>query len=147
MLEAWEISQAAIIASTAHAHQRDKHGRAYILHPFRVAMRVYHPLRPAALLHDVVEDTSWTLRDLRKHGFAERTLHIVDLMTRRDGQSHHEYMERLLESEDASLVKLADMLDNTDPRRGPVPGNLGERYRKSIALIEARWPGIRQTII
>src|SRR5687767_1621927 len=61
----------------AHGEQVDKGGNPYYLHPICVSMRLLHPtteMRHASLLHDVVEDTSHTLEDLRAKGYSERVI-------------------------------------------------------------------------
>ena len=73
----------------AHEGQMDKSGRPYYLHPMRVAMRLMQCSgveRHAALLHDVVEDTSVTLSDLRVLGYSEEIVELVDLLSRRKDQ-------------------------------------------------------------
>ena len=108
----------------AHEGQIDKSGRPYYLHPLRVAMRLAHCTaaeRHAALLHDVVEDTAVTLRDLHDMGYGAEVLELVDLLTRRkpEGESHNAYVERIVQSRNvkALRVKLADVYDNMSPAR------------------------------
>lgn len=108
----------------AHEGQIDKSGRPYYLHPIRVAMRLVHCTpneRHAALLHDVVEDTSVTLENLRAMGYSEEVLELVDLLSRRKphGESHNQYIERIVRSRNvqALRVKLADLYDNMSPAR------------------------------
>ena len=58
------------LAYAAHAGQVDKAGMPYIFHPYEVALQVQTEEEVcAALLHDVVEDTDWTMEDLRAAGF------------------------------------------------------------------------------
>ena len=53
------------IAATAHEHQVDKAGEPYILHPLCLLARAQtDDERIVALLHDVVEDSDWTLKAL-----------------------------------------------------------------------------------
>ena len=60
------------LAYAAHAGQVDKAGMPYIFHPYEVALQVQAEEEVcAALLHDVVEDTDWTMEDLRAAGFPE----------------------------------------------------------------------------
>ncbi|MFP5392790.1 MAG: hypothetical protein ACLGI6_14780 [Gammaproteobacteria bacterium] len=59
------IETAIKLAVDAHAGQRDKAGRPYILHPLRVMHRFTdETLQSIAVLHDVPEDTTatWTAR-------------------------------------------------------------------------------------
>jgi (p)ppGpp synthase/HD superfamily hydrolase len=145
----------------AHEGQIDKSGRPYYLHPLRVAMRLAHcsaSERHAALLHDVVEDTAVTMRDLRELGYGDEVLELVDLLTRRkpDGESHNAYMERIVQSRNvkALRVKLADVYDNMSPARTrSLPEHergIRHRFARDAARVEAAlrelgdevWPGI-----
>ncbi|MDD6109315.1 MAG: HD domain-containing protein, partial [Ruminococcus sp.] len=66
------------LAYDAHAGQVDKAGMPYIFHPYEVALQVQTEEEVcAALLHDVVEDTDWTMEDLRAAGFPETVLEAV----------------------------------------------------------------------
>jgi len=55
------LEKAIKIAIEAHSGQVDKGGNPYILHPFRVMLNVSDKAKVAAVLHDVVEDTDWTV--------------------------------------------------------------------------------------
>lgn len=82
------LERAIEIAAAAHAGVPDKAGNPYILHPLRVMMRVSSPAeRVVAVLHDVVEDTSWTLQALAAEGFAPDVVAAVDALTKRDGEN------------------------------------------------------------
>ena len=85
--EADPLERAIVIAVEAHAGQKDKAGFAYVLHPLRVMMALDDPLeRIAAVLHDVVEDTPWTLDDLRAAGIPEEAVRLVDFVTEREDE-------------------------------------------------------------
>jgi len=106
------------IALTAHAGQEDKAGAPYLLHAVRVASRLEDGTeRIAALLHDVVEDTPLTLDDLRAAGIPEEAVRLVDLLTKRPGESRSAYCRRLEGDPAARRIKLADLEDNLDVRR------------------------------
>ena len=133
-----DLGDSIEIMRKAHEGQIDKSGRPYYLHPLRVAMRLASGTadeRHAALLHDVVEDTTLTLQDLRALGYSERVLELVDILTRRKpaGESHREYLERIVASGDraALRVKLADLYDNMSLARSRSlpPHERGLRHR------------------
>ena len=66
----------------AHKDQTDKSGVPYVFHPFHVAEQMPDEnTTVVALLHDVIEDTSYTLDDLRAMGFSEEVLEALALMT------------------------------------------------------------------
>lgn len=82
------LERAIVIASLAHAKQADKAGAPYILHPLRVMLSVRgEEERIAAVLHDVVEDTPWTLEALREQGFSDAVVSAVDALTRRPSET------------------------------------------------------------
>ncbi len=96
------------MATSAHQGQVEKAGAAYINHPARVAARVRgdDAAEIMAWLHDVVEDTSVTLADLRTH-FAESIVEAVDAMTRRPGAAPDAYYSRVRADPIARAAKLA----------------------------------------
>ena len=60
----------------AHKDQLDKSGMPYVFHPFHLAEQMdSEKTTVVALLHDVVEDTDYTLEDLTEMGF-DSDLHI-----------------------------------------------------------------------
>lgn len=104
-------------AVEAHAGQKDKCGRNYILHPIAVATaleRAHHGEYAivAALLHDVLEDTPFRLK-----GLDERQAEHLDILTKRPTESYAEYIERCLGDYTTARVKLADLWHNLQPER------------------------------
>ncbi|WP_318342658.1 RelA/SpoT family protein [Flagellimonas baculiformis] len=81
------IRSAFDVAVDAHKDQRRKSGEAYIFHPIAVAKIVASKIGldavsiAAALLHDVVEDTPYTLSDIERM-FGETVARIVDGLTK-----------------------------------------------------------------
>lgn len=71
----------------------------------------------AAILHDVVEDSDWTIEQLRTRGFSEEVLHAVDGLTKRKGESYEAFVKRARQDPIARQVKIADLEDNMDIRR------------------------------
>ena len=101
------------IAATAHEEQTRLDGSPYILHPLRLMFQLEGDLQQmAAVLHDVVEDTEWTFEDLRKEGFDEALIEALDCLTRREGESYKEFIDRLVPNPVARAVKIADLEDN-----------------------------------
>lgn len=112
------FEDAVSIAAQAHKGQRDKAGAPYLLHPLRMMLRMSsEAAMMAAVLHDVVEDTSWTLERLRGEGFSEEVLEAVDCLTHREGESYQEFVERVRTNAIARQVKVADLEDNMNVRR------------------------------
>lgn len=122
------IIKAFNFANEAHKGIRRKSGEPYILHPISVAKIVCSEIGlgstsiSAALLHDVVEDTDYTVEDLEVI-FGEKIAHIVDGLTKISSgmfgdnvSSQAENFRKLLltMSEDIRviLIKIADRLHN-----------------------------------
>ena len=112
------LESAIAIAVRAHAGQLDKSGQPYILHPLRVMLRCQtDEQRIVAILHDVIEDTSVTVEELRNQGFSEAILAALACVTKREGEGYEQFVERAAANPIARQVKLADLEDNMDLRR------------------------------
>ena len=102
----------------AHKDAWDKSGVPYVFHPFHVAEQMDDEVSTiVALLHDVVEDTDYTLDDLREMGFPEDAIVALDYMTHREGVPYMDYVRHIKENPVAVKVKLADLAHNSDRSR------------------------------
>jgi (p)ppGpp synthase/HD superfamily hydrolase len=94
-----------------------------------------------AVLHDVIEDTDWTIGRLRQEGFSETVLLALDALTKREGEEYLAYVRRAGANLVASRVKLADLADNMDLARISSPTDRDrerlKRYESAIELLEA----------
>ena len=96
----------------------DKSGVPYVFHPIHLAEQMETEEEICtALLHDVVEDTKWTLAELEAEGFPASVLDAVRLLTREKDVSYMAYIERLSGNRIARKVKLADLEHNSDLTR------------------------------
>lgn len=114
------LAKAIQIASNAHLDQVDKGGNAYILHPLRIMMRLRtkdEELMCIAVMHDVIEDSEYTAKDLYNEGFPTRVVEGVLALTKRDGELYEVFIERCALNTDSRLVKLEDLRDNSDITR------------------------------
>lgn len=114
------LGKVLVLATNAHAGQFDRGGNPYILHPLKVMHYLKtddEELQCIALLHDVIEDTNTTWKDLEAIGCTERVLNSVRALTKLPGQTYDEYKEVVFANEDAMRVKLCDLRHNTDIRR------------------------------
>jgi (p)ppGpp synthase/HD superfamily hydrolase len=131
------LDDAILLAVQAHRGQLDRYGAPYILHPLRVLQRMESEHeRMAAVLHDVVEDTPYTLDDLRQMGYPEDVLQAVDRLTRRDDETYEQYVERAAADPLARRVKLADLEDNMDLRR---LDNVADKDRERLERYLNAW--------
>ena len=116
--EAKQFNDAVLLAKRAHEGQtRRGSTEPYIEHPVRVAGAAAAcglpvPAVIAAILHDVVEDSSTTFEDLQRAGFSDRTIHLVRLLTKSKPYLDSEYYARVLQDDDAIALKLLDRADN-----------------------------------
>ncbi len=113
-----DLERALEIAVDAHAGQEDKAGEPYIRHPLRVMRAMDTDTeRVVAVLHDVVEDSSYALKDIEEH-FGTEVRDAVDCLTKRDGDDYVEdFVARAAENDIAHRVKRADIEDNLDLTR------------------------------
>lgn len=113
-----QLARAEAIATIAHRGQVDKAGQPYLGHVQRVASGFEGTRwreRCIALLHDTIEDTDITAADLVIAGMQQGIVDAVVLLTRvGDGDG---YYARIRANQSATLVKLADIADNTNPER------------------------------
>lgn len=120
------IREAYFFAKEAHKEQRRKSGEPYVMHPLAVARIVAEELglgaEPiiAAFLHDVVEDTDFTIEDI-KEKFGEDVAFLVNVVTKKkktryDASKQIDNYKQMLDSLQydirALLIKLADRLHN-----------------------------------
>jgi (p)ppGpp synthase/HD superfamily hydrolase len=116
------LQRALEIAVESHKHQKQKDGTPYALHPIRLSMSLQsEEQKIVALLHDVVEDTDWTFKDLVAEGFSDNVIEALRLLTHSDGSPYEDYVQRLASNPLAKAVKEADLIDNMDIKRIPEP--------------------------
>lgn len=120
------LKRAYEMAVHGHRFQRRKSGEPYILHPIEVARIAFEEmgLGPTAIicaiLHDVVEDTEYTLKDITK-GFNPKVVKIVDGLTKLDGlynveslqaENFKKVLSTLVEDVRVILIKMCDRIHN-----------------------------------
>ena len=121
------IGDAYTLAREAHKEQRRKSGEPYIMHPVAVAKIVAEELRLganpiiAAFLHDVVEDTPYTIENIRER-FGDDVAFLVDVVTKKKKKSnvksssqidnYKQMLDSLHYDIRALLIKLSDRLHN-----------------------------------
>ena len=142
------LTRAVAIAEHAHASQTDKLGAPYIHHVQRVIDRVAllapaeiaATCQTAAALHDLIEDTDWTLGDLRAAGFPADVVDAVDSVTKRAGEDYFDMVRCAAADPIGRWVKLADNLDNADPERAAqlppdVRARLADKYAAARSIL------------
>ena len=124
----------------AHREQVDKSGLPYVFHPFHLAEQMPdEDTTVTALLHDVVEDTDYTLKDLRAMGFGQAVLDALALLTHDEAVPYMDYVAAIRGNPVARAVKLADLRHNSDLTRLDNVDEKAlqrvEKYKKAIALL------------
>lgn len=114
-----DVVAARALAAKVHAGQTDKAGLPYISHPESVVSRLTTPeAQVVGWLHDTVEDTPITLQDIEA-AFGPETAAAVDAISRRDGESWSDYLDRVAANPMARQVKISDLIDNSNLSRIP----------------------------
>ena len=127
-------------AYQAHQGQTDKSGLPYIYHPMHIAEQMEdESTTVCALLHDVVEDTHYTLEDLIQQGYPSEIIEALSLLTHNKGIPYMDYVRKINSNKIASTVKLADLQHNSDLSRLEVIDDDAlkriEKYRKAMQII------------
>ena len=131
--------KAMIIAYEAHKNQVDKSGVPYIYHPIHVAEQMDTENECIiALLHDVVEDTNVTFKQL-EYVISKEILDILKLLTREENIEYDEYIKRIKNNSIACKVKIADLTHNLDKTRldfvTEVDVKRNEKYKKALQIL------------
>ena len=136
-----DFYKALFYAVKAHDGQYDKSGEPYILHPIGVSeLLKSEDEKILAILHDIVEDTDFTLDDVESWGFGHLTEALDCLTGRRDeGETYKDFISRILTNRLAIKVKIADLKHNLS-RGDKLPENkrdLIDRYNKWLPVLES----------
>ncbi len=132
---------AMVLAYEAHHGQLDKGGVPYIFHPIHLAEGMEDEVSATvALLHDVVEDTPWTLEALAGR-FPGEVTQALRLLTHEKGVPYEDYVRAIRDNPIAKAVKLADLRHNSDQTRlGAVSpekaAQLRQKYEKAFRILE-----------
>ena len=126
------------ICFDAHQYQKDKSGLPYVFHPFHLAEQMKtEETTIVALLHDVIEDTNYTIEDISKAGFSNEITEALLLMTHDDKVDYFDYVKKIKHNPIARAVKLADLEHNSDlSRLDTVDEKAIKRYNKYKEAIE-----------
>ena len=136
-----ELTKKALkLCFEAHKNQVDKSGMPYVFHPFHLAEQMdTEETVCVALLHDVVEDTDYTLGDLIAMGFTKPVTDALALMTHDEAVPYLAYVAKLKADPIARQVKLADLRHNSDMTRLDQVDEKAlervEKYKKAIELL------------
>ena len=132
--------KAMILRFQTHKNQLDKSGIPYVFHPFHLAEQMDDEYSiVTALLHDVVEDTTYTISDLISMGYPATIVDALKLQTHVESVSYFDYVKAIEGNPVAKAVKLADLRHNSDTTRlNTVDDKALERvdkYKQAIELL------------
>lgn len=141
MLYTEKTKKALKLCFKAHKDQLDKSGIPYVFHPFHLAEQMEtEDTTVVALLHDVAEDSDYTLQDLAQMGFGDTVMQALTLLTHDDDVDYMDYVRAIKDNPVAKAVKLADLHHNSDITRLDVVDEKAlarrEKYREAIRLLE-----------
>jgi guanosine-3',5'-bis(diphosphate) 3'-pyrophosphohydrolase len=141
------IENAFVAASQAHEGQMRKSGAAYITHPIAVAqiladLGLNSEAIIAALLHDTVEDTSYSLKQIKKE-FGEQVSALVDGVTKLDKliygpTAEAETVRKMVVAMSRDIrvlvIKLADRLHNARTWKFVSAENAERKARETLDI-------------
>lgn len=141
MIYTEQTKKALKLCFEAHKEQVDKSGMPYVFHSFHLAEQMQtEETTVVALLHDLVEDTDYTIDDLTSMGFGRTVTDAIALMTHADGVAYMDYVREIKNNPIAKAVKLADLKHNSDLTRLDIVDEKAlkrkEKYSKAIKLLE-----------
>ena len=136
------LERAVSIALESHTGQTDKAGKPYILHPLRLMLKMGTDEEMiAAVLHDVVEDSSVTFEELKSQGFSDNVIDALMSCTKINGENYDDFIQRIKGNQNplAIRVKIADLQDNMDISRiaHPVQKDFDrvEKYKRALKVL------------
>lgn len=140
MIYTYMTKKALRLCFEAHKEQVDKSGMPYVFHPFHLAEQMEtEETTVVALLHDLVEDTDYTIEDLTAMGFGRNITDAIALMTHTDDVEYMDYVRAIKDNPIAKAVKLADLKHNSDLSRLDTIDEKAckrkERYQEAIELL------------
>lgn len=142
MIYTEQTKKAMKLCFEAHKDQTDKSGMPYVFHPFHLAEQMTDEKTVTlALLHDVVEDSSYSFNDLISMGFDSDVVGALRLLTHEEGVPYMDYVAEIKKNPLSRAVKLADLAHNSDLTRLS-PDEIDDRalarvekYKAAIVLL------------
>ena len=136
-----ETKKAMKLCFEAHKNQTDKSGMPYVFHPFHLAEQMTDETTTiVALLHDVAEDSDYTLQNIEAMGFSKEVITALSLLTHDKSVPYMDYVALIKLNPVAKAVKLADLKHNSDLSRLYVVDEKAlarrEKYLTAIAFLE-----------
>jgi (p)ppGpp synthase/HD superfamily hydrolase len=139
------LEKAISIAVRYHKYQRDSEGMPKILHPISVMFKMQTIEEMiVAVLHDIIEDTDVTLKDLKGFEFSDEVINALQCLTRQKDEDYFNYINRIKTNPIAIKVKLADLEHNMDLRR--IKNLTDEEIIKIIKKYKRAWDELKKCL-
>lgn len=138
----WTNKKAMKLAYNKHHHQFDKAGYPYFAHVLHIAERMNTEEETiAALLHNILEDTEVSQKEIEDLGFNQDIIEAIKLLTHKNYIPYMEYIENLKSNDLARKIKIQDLKHNLDTSR--IDSNITdldlkriEKYNKALKYLE-----------
>ena len=135
------LDAAIEIAIKAHSGQLDRYGAPYIFHPIRVMIKADTiENKIIAILHDVIEKSSYSAKDLRGIGFSGSVVDTVVSLSRIDKESYQDYIDRVSLNQEAVKIKLLDLDDN-------ISSLTNEKSKRNKRLLMSKYQNAKTTLV
>ena len=141
------LEDAIELAVKAHKGQKDLSGKAYILHPLRVMHKMDTDAeRIVAILHDVTEDTEYTIGLISNYGLTEEMRDAIVILDKNNhpktSDIDYDYQQMIIKIKKSPLakkVKIADLEDNMDIKRIIGREGLTQKDKNRLAKYLKAW--------
>ena len=129
------------IAYEAHKKQLDKTGLPNVFHPYHLAEQMADEYTTCvALLHDVVEDSNYTIQDFIAEGFPTEVSEAIKELTHSKDIPYFKYINRVKNNAIATRVKIEDLKHDSDLTRlneiSDEDFKRIEKYKKALFILE-----------
>lgn len=141
-----KLNDMIAFASTGHIDQYDKGGLPYILHPLHVANAIGYNDEDRACIavgHDLIEDTFVTYEMLLQH-FGLRIAEGIRCLTKVEGESYEDYKKKVLSNPDSIIVKMQDLLHNSDLKR--LKGVTAKDKERQVKYMQFYWECVEASL-
>ncbi len=131
------LEKAIKIAVKAHSGQKEKNGDPGILHPLRVMNSVKsNEEKIVAILHDVIEDSNLTFKDLKKEGFSKKIINALKAVSNINGENYLKFVKRASKNKIGRVVKIADTFDKLSFERiNETSARNFTKYKKALEIL------------
>ncbi len=132
-----------MFAARVYGASRNRSGGLFLAHAINVAQALGRAATSgamsAAVLHDMLEDTEWTIDDLARSGVDPLECEVIDVLTRRSSETYMDYVRRVCDApgvagDTARLVMVADLTVSADRADSDA---LRERYEQSLPIVRS----------